>query len=465
MSASWMPRLLIAGEGAPSAQVGQVMDPRTGQAALAVPWACTAHVEQALRAATAAFPAWAAAGFEARSERLAEIARRVREARERLAALVQLETGRALEESAFEIDVFVHLIEQQLPLRPRELLLEASAERSARLEYRPLGVVAAIGAWNYPLVMIAQKIVAPLHAGAAVIYKPSPYSPASALLLAEIIEGVLPAGVLTILPGGDEIGAALVQDARVAKVTFTGSTRAGRRIMAEAAPTLKRLTLELGGNDAAIVLEDADVAANAERIWQRAFFNAGQTCTAIKRLLVHERVAVALVAALRRLCLERPGSPLQNARQLALVETMTSEAVAAGARALVGGMRESRPGYWFPATLLRCAGPGMRVWDEECFGPVLPVHVFSDEGRAVALANASPYGLGASVWSGDGEHASRVAAALEAGTVWINEHGDVQAHLPLAPWKHSGIGVEYAVLGLESCMAIRVVNTRTREGS
>lgn len=389
MSRAWRPRLLIAGSEIDRTAMSTVIDPRTGTAALEVPVATLEHVELALRAARAAAPGWAALGFEQRSAHLAEIARCVSSARDRLTTIVERETGRTREEAALEIDVFSYIIDRQIPVRPRDEQLESTGERSARLEYCPLGIVAAIGAWNYPLVMIAQKIAAPLHAGNTVIYKPSPFAPASAVLLAELVDELLPPGVLTVLPGGAEVGAALVRDARVAKISFTGSTRTGRRVMADAAPTLKRLTLELGWNDAAIVLEDADIERDGPRIWQKAFFNAGQTCTAIKRLLIHERVADRLIAILRRLCGERSVQPVQNAAQLHLVEEMVADAVSRGATVLAGGQRERKPGYWFPATLLAGVAPGMRIWDEECFGPVLPVRVFADEAEAIALANES----------------------------------------------------------------------------
>jgi acyl-CoA reductase-like NAD-dependent aldehyde dehydrogenase len=300
-----------------------------------------------------------------------------------------------------------------------------------------------------------------------VLIKPSPNTPLSTLRLVEIANRILPAGVLSALTGEGALGQAMSAHPGIAKVVFTGSTATGRRIMAGAAPTLKRLTLELGGNDAAIVLADVNVEQAAVKIFQKAFGNSGQTCAAIKRLYVHEGVHDRLadrLAALAREARVGPGDepgtqfgPLQNRAQFDFVRGLADDARARGGRFLAGGAPLDRAGYFFPLSIVVDVPDEARVVGEEQFGPILPLLRYRDVEDAIARANAGDSGLGGSIWSADAERATELAKRLECGTAWVNDHAALSPFAPFGGVKQSGIGVEFGLHGLEEYMNLQTL--------
>jgi acyl-CoA reductase-like NAD-dependent aldehyde dehydrogenase len=333
-----------------------------------------------------------------------------------------------------------------------------------------VGVVASITPWNWPLMIAVWHVLPAIRTGNTVVIKPSPLTPLSTLRMIEVMAEALPPGVLNVVSGRDDIAPRLTTHPDVAKVVFTGSTETGRKVMSAGAGTLKRLTLELGGNDAGIVLADVDPAAAAERLFWGAFINSGQTCAALKRLYVaesiHDRLCDALAGYAAGVKVgdgldesSRLG-PVQNRAQLEKVTAMVAEARAAGAKVLLGGSPdESRKGYFYPTTLLTEAKQGMRIVDEEQFGPVLPIIRYRDVEAALRQANGSSYGLGGSVWSQEPQRAWELAARLECGTAWVNRHGDIRPDVPFGGVKCSGVGVEFGRHGLEEYTTIQVLHS------
>jgi acyl-CoA reductase-like NAD-dependent aldehyde dehydrogenase len=327
---------------------------------------------------------------------------------------------------------------------------------SFRTWRRPLGVVAAIIPWNYPLAIIGSKVPPALLAGNTVVLKPAPTTPLATLKLGEAIADLLPAGVLNIVTGADDLGDALTAHPAVAKITFTGSTATGRKVMANAASSIKRVTLELGGNDAAIVLGDVDIEAAARAIFDAAFANSGQLCCAIKRLYVHDSIHDRLceaLATLARAAVVGDGmapdtelGPLQNRRQFERVTSLLADASAHGT--VMAGGETSEKGFFMRPAIVRDIADGARLVEEEQFGPLLPVLSFRDEDDALARANASPYGLSGSVWSADTARAAALAARLDVGTAWVNMHADATSIVPGTGAKQSGLGIELGEEGL-----------------
>jgi acyl-CoA reductase-like NAD-dependent aldehyde dehydrogenase len=336
------------------------------------------------------------------------------------------------------------------------------------LHRRPIGVVASITPWNWPLMIAAWHFGPAIRAGNTIVVKPSPLTPLSTLRLGEIAGGVLPPGVLNVISGDDTLGPLMTAHPGIAKIVFTGSSTTGRKVMESASATLKRVTLELGGNDAGIVLPDADPNEIAEGLFWGAFINSGQTCAALKRLYVHEDIYDAVCEALVDYAASVPlgdGAnedsrlgPLQNEAQFVKVRGLVDQARAAGARVLTGGAPVGERGYFYPVTLVADAHERMALVNEEQFGTALPIIRYRDVDDAVARANASENGLGGSVWSSDREAAKAVAARLQCGTAWINQHGAIQPDVPFGGVKASGIGTSFGRQGLEEFTTIQVVN-------
>jgi acyl-CoA reductase-like NAD-dependent aldehyde dehydrogenase len=318
--------------------------------------------------------------------------------------------------------------------------------------------------------MITVWQIAPaLRMGNTVVVKPSEYTPLSVLALVHVINSVLPAGVLQVVSGGRDVGAALSTHPEVGKVMFTGSTATGKAIIRSSADTVKRLTLELGGNDAGIVLPDVDPTAIAEGLFWGAFINTGQTCAALKRLYVHDDVYDDVIDALSAVAAAMPMGvgtdeqnvlgPLQNRAQFDIVDRLVEAAKASGARVVLGGEPDrDQPGNFYPTTLIADIDNDNPLVAEEQFGPALPIIRYTDIDQVIVMANGVDVGLGASVWSGDRGRAREVAARIEAGTVWINSHGGVHPMIPFGGAKQSGYGLEFGVEGLKSLGVPQVIN-------
>jgi acyl-CoA reductase-like NAD-dependent aldehyde dehydrogenase len=328
--------------------------------------------------------------------------------------------------------------------------------------------------WNFPVLLAIWKIGAALLTGNTMVLKPSPYTPLTALRLGELLRETLPPGVLNIVSGGDALGPRMSSHPGLDKISFTGSTATGRKVMESAAASLKRLTLELGGNDAAIVLDDANVAEIAEPLFWAAFTNSGQVCVATKRLYVHDAVYDELLAALGEIAARvnvgdgaQQGTkigPVQNRAQFERVKGIIANSRASGHRFAAGGEVADGQGYFVPVTLVDNPPESSRVVQEEAFGPVLPVLRYSDLDEVIARANASEDGLGGSVWTSDPARGADVAVRLETGTVWINSAQGLLPFAAFAGHKQSGFGVENGVEGLMEFTVPQTIYVPTAKG-
>ncbi|MEV7135201.1 aldehyde dehydrogenase family protein [Arthrobacter sp. NPDC093128] len=448
-----------------------ILDPATGTAVGEAPVHTVADLEEAIAAASAAQPAWAALGHEARSAALLKAADAVERSAEELARLLSREQGKPLNgpNARFEVGACAAWLRAAAttPLDP-EVVVD-DGETYAELHYKPIGVVGAIGPWNWPMMITIWQIAPALRMGNAVVVKPSKMTPLSVLALAKVLNEELPDGLLTVVSGDREVGARLAEHPAIGKIMFTGSTAAGRSIIRSSADTVKRLTLELGGNDAGIVLPDADPKGIAEGLFWGAFINTGQTCAALKRLYVHDDIYDAVCEELTKVAAAMPMGvgldesnvlgPLQNRAQYDIVAGLVEAARDSGARILTGGNPDpDQPGHFYPATLVADIDNNNPLVAEEQFGPALPIIRYSTVDEAVAMANALDVGLGASVWSPDLAAARRVAARIEAGTVWINKHGAVDPRVPFGGAKQSGYGLEFGVEGLKAVGVPQVIN-------
>jgi acyl-CoA reductase-like NAD-dependent aldehyde dehydrogenase len=460
-------KLLIGGALVDGAATLDVLNPATETVVATAPRADRAQLDQAVAAAKAAFPGWAATPWAERQAALVKIADAIQANADRFARLLTQEQGKPLPEAQMEVAGMEGFFRYFASLSLTDEVLEASEARHVVRQFRPLGVVGAIIPWNFPLMILAFKLPPALLAGNTVVVKPAPTTPLGALLLGELCQAILPPGVLNVIVDANDLGGALTSHPDVAKVSFTGSTETGRKVMASAAGTLKRLTLELGGNDAAIVLDDIDPKALAPQLFQSAFLNAGQVCLAIKRLYVQDGVYDAVCSELAAMAdavvldngLQQGAQmgPLQNRAQYDKVKSLIEDSRSDG-QIIAGGVVPEGPGYFIRPTIVRDIEDGARLVDEEQFGPVLPVIRIGDEQDAIDRANRSPFGLGASVWSRDAGRARAVAEQLLAGTVWINKHMDVAPNIPFGGAKQSGIGVEFGLDGLREYTQARVIN-------
>ncbi|MBB4123252.1 aldehyde dehydrogenase family protein [Martelella radicis] len=462
-------RLLIAGTPAETSRYADVLNPSTGEVVGKMPVATADDAEKAIASAKYAFPGWAAKSSAERAEAVSAIAAKIEENAEELATLLTQEQGKPLGGigSRFEIGGAVAWTRYTASLDLPVEVIQDTPEGRVELHRKPIGVVASITPWNWPVMIACWHIMPAIRAGNTVVIKPSPNTPLSTIRLVEIINEVVPAGVVNIITGENELGSFLTSHPDVGKVVFTGSTPTGRKVMESASATVKRLTLELGGNDAGIVLPDADPKAIAEGLFWGAFINNGQTCAALKRLYVHDSlydgVCDALVSYAANI---KTGDgmaddsmlgPLQNRMQFDIVSSYVRDAVAKGARVLTGGTPTNGPGFFYPVTLVADIDHGTDLVDKEQFGPALPIIRYSDVEEAIAKANDSESGLGGSVWSSDIEKAKAIAARMECGSVWINNHGAIQPNAPFGGVKQSGVGVEFGMEGLKEMTTVQSV--------
>jgi acyl-CoA reductase-like NAD-dependent aldehyde dehydrogenase len=459
--------LLIDGKLVPGDLTMPVLNPATEEVLAQCPRASNAQLDTAVAAAKAAFPGWAATPIEQRRKLIVEMAEVIEANVAGLARLLTSEQGKPLADATAEImgmaGFFRYLGSLDLPMK----VIEDSGDRRVEAYRRPLGVVGCIIPWNYPLLILGFKLPPALLAGNTLIVKPAPTTPLSTLRFAELVKDILPSGVLNVIADANDLGDAMTRHPDIRKISFTGSTATGQKVMASAAATLKRITLELGGNDASIVLDDVDPKKVAPGIFEGAFQNSGQVCLAIKRLYVHESVydeiCDELVSIANNTVVDdgsKQGTklgPLQNKMQYEKVKGFLEDARNNG-NVIAGGEAMDRPGYFIQPTIVRDIKEGSRLVDEEQFGPVLPVIKYSDNDDVIRRANATNYGLGASVWSSDTARAHQVASRIEAGTVWINKHLDMAPHIPFGGAKHSGIGTEFAEEGLAEFTQLQVIN-------
>jgi len=459
--------LLIKGRLVEGAGTLDVINPATGRTLTSAPRADRAQLEQVVAAAKAAFPAWSATPLRQRAALLIKLAEALEAEQGDFARLLTREQGKPLPQALWEIAQSIAMLRYFAALDLPPEVLHEDATRKVVRQHRPLGVVAAITPWNLPVLLLMIKVAPALLGGNTVVAKPAPTTPLTTLKFGELCARTLPPGVVNVIVDQNDLGTALTGHPDVAKVAFTGSTATGKKVMASASGTLKRLTLELGGNDAAIVLDDADPKEVAPKIYAAAMFLSGQACIAIKRLYVHDSIYDAVCEELGRLAREtavgdglEPDTqmgPLQNQAQFEKVKGFLEDARRNGTVVAGGGVLE-RQGYFVQPTIVRDIADDARLAREEQFGPVLPVLRYSDIDDAIARANDTDFGLGGSVWSSDRERAFGVAARIHAGTVWVNKHLDVGLDTPFAGAKQSGIGVEMSQEGLEEFTQATIIN-------
>jgi acyl-CoA reductase-like NAD-dependent aldehyde dehydrogenase len=450
-------RMLIDGELVDGDARIEVRNPATGEQFATAPAAGAAELNRAVDAATRAFDRWKATPIAERKAALIKAAEIIDANAGELAALFTQEQGRPLPGAKAEVRGSAMWLKATTMLDIPVEVTEETETRRIEVHHVPLGVVCGIVPWNFPVLLAIWKLGPALMAGNTIVLKPSPFTPLTTLRIAELIKDVFPAGVLNVITGGDDLGPLMTAHPGFAKITFTGSTATGRRVMESAARDLKRITLELGGNDAAIVLPDVDVDAVAEQLFEGAFHNSAQVCVATKRLFIHQDIYDRLRDRLHQLARELPVGdgtqqgvrygPIQNEQQYRRVKAMIDQARASGLTLLEGGPVPDR-GYFVPLTLVDNPPDDAPVVTQEAFGPVLPLLKFSDIDDVVRRANDSEYGLAGAVWSADVEQATAIAHRLDTGTVWINQNLQSTPFTPLAGAKQSGFGQENGVPGL-----------------
>jgi acyl-CoA reductase-like NAD-dependent aldehyde dehydrogenase len=460
-------KLLINGALVDGAATMPVLNPATEEVLADCPTASEAQLNEAVEAAQAGFQIWKNTPIEERRAKLGEIADIIEANSEDLARILTQEQGKPLEDAMGEImgaSMFFRYF-QTLDL-PVEVLEDSDTQR-VEIHRNPLGVVGAIIPWNFPVILLAFKLPAALLGGNSIIIKPAPTTPLSALHLGRLIADVLPAGVVNVIADNNDLGDKITTHKGISKISFTGSTATGARVMASAASTLKRITLELGGNDAGIIMDDVDVEKVAPQIFQGAFGNNGQICIAMKRVYAHASIYDKLVEQLAKLADEaivgnglEQGTqlgPLQNKMQFDKVKDYIEDGRANGTIVAGGDVPEGK-GYFIPPTIVRDIDDDSRLVREEQFGPVLPIIKYDDVDDVIERANDTEYGLGGSVWASDVERAYEVAKKVDSGTIWVNKHADLQPHVPFGGIKTSGIGTELGAEGLNEFTQRKVIN-------
>jgi len=429
------------------------------------------HLDKAIVAAEKAYASWRFSSEEDRVNACNAIAKVCSDNAEELAVLLTKEQGKPLGGlgSNFELGGCAGWAGYTATLALPDKVIEDSDERHVVQKRVPLGVVGSITPWNWPLMIAIWHIVPGIRSGNTVVIKPSPYTPLSTLLMVELMNEVLPAGLVNVISGGDELGAELTGHDGVNKIVFTGSIATGKKVMASAAKSVTPVTLELGGNDAGIMLQGEDPAKFAEGMFFGSMINSGQTCGAMKRLYVHEDDLNATVDALVGFAGNIPMGdgmdessllgPVQNERQFKRVVELVEDAKANGGTCVLGGEPAGGPNYFYPVTIVTGVSDGVRLVDEEQFGPVLPIITYTDLEDAISAANGLEFGLDASVWGSDAEATAAVAERLEAGTVLINKHGEIAPHIPFGGIKCSGLGVEFGEEGLAAYTSIKIINS------
>lgn len=461
--------MLIDGRAVNTKDQDPVINPALGDPFATCARATRSHVDEAVAAAERAFASWRR-DEALRRAKLNECAAVLQAKTGEIATVLSQEQGKPLNHATMEVFGASLWFAYYAGLQVDPEVIQDDAEKRIEVLRRPLGVVAAITPWNFPIILMSWKLAPALLAGNTVVAKPSPFTPLSSLMLAEALREVLPPGVLNVLSGGNELGAELTRHPGIRKVSFTGSVATGKKVMLSAAEDLKRVTLELGGNDPAIVLDDVDPDQIAEGLFWGAFQNSGQVCSAIKRIYVpeslHDRLVAKLVDRAKRTKVgagHEPDvelGPINNEMQFEKVLAMVEDARSKGGRIEVGGARLGEKGYFLPPTIITNVGRGVKLVDDEQFGTALPIVKYRNLDEAIEQANGTHYGLGASVWSKSPERGAEVARELDAGTTWVNNHLDLSPMQPFGGHKWSGIGVENGSWGFKEFTQIQVLSTK-----
>ena len=462
---------LIDGEMVATDATIEVLNPANEQVIATVPACGKDELDRAVAAARRAFKTWKKTSGEERQKVVMGIAAAIKDNADELFRLLTSEQGKPHAQAQMEIFGAAGLAAAQGGLKLEEVISQDDDTRLSRTRRVPVGVVGGIVPWNFPVMMAIQKIVPALVSGCTIVLKPSPFTPLTTLRIAELIKDVVPAGTVNIITGEDSLGPLITEHPDIDKITFTGSTATGKKIMEGASKDLKRITLELGGNDASIVLPDADVAKVAEQLFWSSFSNAGQVCIAAKRIYIHEDIydeLSAAIAAYARNVTVGDGAnqgtgvgPIQNKKQFDRVCELIEDAKDNGYKFLVGGdVDPSGSGYYVPITILDNPPEDARIVAEEQFGPVMPLMKFATTEEAIERANNSDYGLAGAVWTSDPDKGVAVAEQLETGTVWVNEFMHLSPFAPFGGHKQSGFGAEYGLDGLREFTYPQVITVK-----
>ncbi len=460
-------RMLIDGQLVGASQSIEVVNPATGQTFTVAPDCSLEQLDSAVAAAARAYQTWRHVPLAARQAYLRQAAEVLEANADELARLFTREQGRPVEAARSEMIVGAAWLkaysEIELPIQT----IDKGDGQLIEVSHVPLGVVCAISPWNFPVNLSMWKIAPALAAGNTMVLKPSPFTPLCILKIGELFKDIFPPGVLNIVTGGDDLGPVMTAHPGFAKISFTGSTATGKRVMESAAKDLKRVTLELGGNDAAIVMSDVDLDDVALKIFMGAFYNTAQICIATKRLYIHVDIYDALRDRLVQLAKSikvgdgaEQGTvlgPIQNKRQFDRVKALIDDAREQGLVLIEGAAVPDNGGFFVPVTLVDNPPENSRVVQEEAFGPVLPLLKFSDVDDVIDRANASEYGLAGAVWSNNVEQAKSIARRLETGTVWINQNLKMRPDTPFAGHKQSGSGIENGLEGMLEYMVPQAI--------
>lgn len=468
--------LTIGGRSVPGAATMDVVNPATGDVFAQAPDASPAQLDEAVAAARSAFPAWKRRPLSERQEAVRQIGEAILAHLDELKRLLTREHGKPHADAERELRGAAHWCATYATFDLPEIVTIDTPERRSVTRRVPIGVVGAIAPWNFPVSLAIWKLAPALVAGNTVVVKPSPFTPLATLKLGELIRDLVPPGVVNVLSGTDLLGPLMTAHDGIDKIAFTGSTTTGVKIMAGAAASLKRITLELGGNDPAIVFPDVDIEATARDLFWAAFANTAQICIAVKRLYIHEDIYEPLAKAI----VDYAGTvkvgdgaeqgtgigPLQNRQQYERVRSLIEDARDAGLTFLTGA-QEGTPGkgFFIPVTLIDNPPDDARVVREEAFGPVLPLLKFKDTADVIRRANDTDYGLGASVWSRNLDLAETVAGEIQAGTVWINETRFLSPLTAFGGHKRSGLGIENGHEGLHEFTNAQTTVTKRPAGA
>ena len=464
-------RNLIDGEMVTTATTLDVINPANEQVVGHVPACGAAELDRAVAAARRAFKTWSKTPVDERRKVIQAMAGVIQANFDELYRLLTAEQGKPHAQAQYEIGGASAMMNAQSTLTLDDVINEDNVTRLSRTRRVPVGVVGGIVPWNFPVLMAVQKIAPAILSGCTIVLKPSPFTPLTTLRIAELIKDVVPAGVVNIITGEDSLGPLITAHPDIDKITFTGSTATGKKIMEGASKDLKRITLELGGNDASIVLPDADVKAVAEQLFWSSFTNAGQICVAAKRIYIHEDIydeMSAAIAEVARAVTVGDGAnqgtgvgPIQNKKQFDRVCELIQDAKDNGYKFLVGGnIDPSGSGYYVPITILDNPPEDARIVAEEQFGPVMPLMKFSTDEEVIVRANNSDYGLAGAVWTKDTNRGVAIAEQLETGTVWINEFLHLSPFTPFGGHKQSGFGAEYGIEGLKEFTYSQVITVK-----
>ncbi|MGB2064948.1 aldehyde dehydrogenase family protein [Marinomonas gallaica] len=462
--------LMSGGEKLATTDTFSVINPSTMATVGESPKATVENLNTIIKEAKKAFSSWSAVPYAKRQQYLNQIADALETHSQELANIITQEQGKPIGASLgsmFEMGGAVAWTRYTASLELPVKVLQDDANGHIELHRRPIGVVASITPWNWPVLIAIWHIIPAILAGNTVVCKPSPYTPLSTLRMIEIMNSILPKGVVNSISGGDELGAAISDHPDIDKIVFTGSTETGKKVMSSSAKNLKHLTLELGGNDAGIVLGDCNPDEIAPGLFWSAFINNGQTCAAMKRLYVHRSIYNEVCDSLTAFAKSvKMGDgfaegaelgPIQNKMQFDIVNQLVKTSIQQGGKVLLGGPLDSEDSLFFPITLVAVENNENALVQNEQFGPALPIIPFDTVEEAIKLANDSSAGLGGSVWSNDKASAAEIAGQMECGTVWLNKHGAIQPNAPFGGVKSSGLGVEFGEEGLLANTTIQCI--------